>query len=87
MDARMNIHKRPKEEMEPEEKHVKEEQDLWDVVEPPPVPPPFTFEVPRETAMAAASMSQGSSSKGYVWTHQVADEGSDGCIAKHVKRR
>ena len=65
MDARMNIRKRPKEEMEPEEKQVKEEQDLWDVVEPPPVPPPFTFEVPRETAMAAASMSQGSSSKGY----------------------
>ena len=65
MDARMNIHKRPKEEMEPEGKQVKEEQDLWDMVEPPPVPPPFTFEVPRETAMAAASMSQGSSSKGY----------------------
>ena len=33
-------------------------------MEPPVPPPPFTFEAPRSTALAAAAMNPGSSSKG-----------------------
>lgn len=57
MEARMSTHKRMKEE-------VKEESELWDVVEPPVPAPPFSFEVPRSTAIAAAAMNPGSGSKG-----------------------
>ena len=59
MDADMSQHKRLKEEVKTEE------DEKWDMVDPPPVTPPFTFEVPRQTALAAAALPQGQSLKGY----------------------